>query len=121
MSARVLARHFMQKNRKQDETNEVIKGLDLEIKENEFVVLFGPGQCGKTTILNILSGLEPSSAGQVKINGNVVDGPKQDRGGMVFQTMAIFPWLTVMKNVSFGPRMNGMKKKEWKKKSSTLH
>ncbi len=111
-----ISKTFYAKNRKQDETNEVIKNLDLVIKENEFVVLFGPGQCGKTTILNILSGLEPASKGQVKINGDIVDGPKQDRG-MVFQTMAIFPWLTVMKNVSFGPRMNGMKKKEWKKKA----
>ncbi len=109
-----LGKTFYAKNRKQDETNEVIKDFNLSIKENEFVVLFGPGQCGKTTILNVLAGLEPASTGEIKINGQFVDGPKPDRG-MVYQTTALFPWMSVEKNVSFGPRMNGMKRAEWKK------
>ena len=113
IECRNLGKTFYAKNRKQDETNEVIKGLDLSIKENEFVVIFGPGQCGKTTILNVLAGLEPATTGEVKINGELVTGPKQNRG-MVYQTTALFPWMSVMKNVSFGPRMNGMKKKQWK-------
>lgn len=111
-----LCKTFYAKNRKQDETNEVIRNFNLEVRENEFVVLFGPGQCGKTTILNILAGLEEKSSGTVIVNDVEVNGPKPDRG-MVYQTTALFPWQKVMENVSFGPRMQGMKRSEWKKKA----
>ena len=90
----------------------VVKQFDLDVKENEFVVLFGPGQCGKTTLLNLLSGLEPPPTGQTVINGKVITEPGPDRG-FVYQTTALFPWLTVMGNVSFGPRVQGMKKDQW--------
>lgn len=92
-------------------TNHVINDLNLTVKENEFVVLFGPGQCGKTTVLNVLAGLEPASEGTVTVNGKTVAGPDPERG-FVYQTLALFPWYTVMKNVEYGPRMAGMKKKE---------
>lgn len=111
-----LCKTFYAKNRKQNEVNEVVRDLNLEVRENEFVVLFGPGQCGKTTILNLLAGLEPYTGGELKVNGQKVDGPKSDRG-MVYQTTALFPWMSVMKNVSFGPRMQGVKKQEWKKRA----
>ncbi len=109
-----MGKTFYAHNRKQDETNEVIRDLDLRIMENEFVVLFGPGQCGKTTILNVLAGLEPATTGDIVVNGIKVDGPKSDRG-MVYQTTALFPWMSVEKNVGFGPRMQGMKKSKRKK------
>ena len=89
---------------------DVIHDLNLSVKENEFVVLFGPGQCGKTTVLNVLAGLEPATAGEVIVNGKKVVGPDPERG-FVYQTMAIFPWFTVMKNVEYGPRMAGVPKK----------
>lgn len=92
-------------------SNEVLKGIHLKIRRNEFVVVFGPGQCGKTTLLNILSGLDSPSSGMVSHNGVAVDGPRPDRG-MVYQTTALFPWLTVMGNVEFGPKMRGEGKKE---------
>lgn len=93
-------------------TTPVVDHFDLQVKENEFVVLFGPGQCGKTTLLNIVSGLEEASTGTTYLNGKEIKEPGPDRG-FVYQTTALFPWLTVMGNVSFGPRARGMKKKEW--------
>ena len=97
-------------------TNHVINDLNLTVKENEFVVLFGPGQCGKTTVLNVLAGLEPASEGTVTVNGKTVAGPDPERG-FVYQTLALFPWYTVMQNVEYGPRMAGVSKKERREKA----
>jgi ABC-type nitrate/sulfonate/bicarbonate transport system, ATPase component len=94
----------------------IVERLDLRVEENEFVVLFGPGQCGKTTILNIMAGLESATAGKVVVNGKSVDGPGPDRG-VVYQTIALFPWYTVMQNVEYGPRMRGVPKKERREKA----
>ena len=91
--------------------NEVVRDLNLTVKENEFVVLFGPGQCGKTTVLNLMAGLEQTTEGTITVNGKKVVGPDPERG-FVYQTMALFPWFTVMQNVEYGPRMAGVKKKE---------
>ncbi len=90
---------------------EVVKNIDLEVKENEFLVLFGPGQCGKTTILNMIAGLESSSEGTVTVNGKKVLEPGPERG-VVYQTISLFPWLTVMGNVEYGPKVRGVKKEE---------
>lgn len=98
-------------------TTRVVDHFDLKVKENEFVVIFGPGQCGKTTLLNLLSGLETPTTGETVINGKKVTGPDPERG-FVYQTTALFPWLTVMGNVSFGPRVQGMKKAEWEKRAN---
>lgn len=97
-------------------TFRVIDKLDFKVKENEFLVLFGPGQCGKTTALNVLSGLEMPSAGEVRLKGKKITAPGPDRG-FVYQTTALFPWLTVMGNVSFGPKVRGLKKKEWRERA----
>ena len=97
-------------------TNEVIRDISVEVRENEFLVLFGPGQCGKTTMLNIIAGLEPSSGGTILHNGKPVNGPDASRG-MVYQTLAMFPWLTVMGNVEFGPKARGAAKSEYKKRA----
>ena len=75
-----LCKTFYAKNRKQDEENEVIRNLNLEVRENEFLVLFGPGQCGKTTILNLMAGLVEPTSGEIEVNGKKVDGPSKDRG-----------------------------------------
>lgn len=92
-------------------TVEIVEYLNLKVKENEFVVLFGPGQCGKTTILNIIAGLEPSTEGRVVVNDKLVTLPGPDKG-VVYQTISLFPWYTVMRNVEYGPRMRGVPKKE---------
>ncbi|HOG19972.1 MAG TPA: ABC transporter ATP-binding protein [Salinivirgaceae bacterium] len=116
ISCKGVSKTFIAKNRKQNEVNNVVEGLDLIVYRNEFVVLFGPGQCGKTTILNLICGLETVTAGEIIVNGSKVDGPKPDKG-MVYQTTALFPWMTVEQNVSFGPRMLGVPKPEWKKRT----
>lgn len=89
----------------------VINDLNLTVKENELLVLFGPGQCGKSTLINCMSGLEPVSSGTVEVNGKMVEKPGPDRG-VVYQRTALFPWLTVMGNVEYGPKVRGMSKKE---------
>ncbi len=90
---------------------DVIGKVDLTVAENELVVLFGPGQCGKTTLINCMSGLEPVTGGEVIVNGKRVEKPGPDRG-VVYQTTALFPWLTVMGNVEYGPKSRGVPKKE---------
>ena len=86
---------------------EVIDDLDIRVKENEFLVLFGPGQCGKTTVLNVMAGLEPTTKGKVIVNGKEVTKPGPERG-FIYQTLALFPWFTVLENVTFGPVMQGV-------------
>lgn len=89
----------------------IIDKISLNVEENEFIVLFGPGQCGKTTLMNMLSGLEKTDSGTVYMEEKVVENPHPDRG-VIFQSMALFDWLTVMGNVSYGPKVRGVKKKE---------
>lgn len=90
--------------------NLVISDLNFNVYENEFVVLFGPGQCGKSTILNLISGLESPTGGEIVVSGEKVSGPSPKRG-MVYQTTNLFMWYTVMQNVEFGPKMQGVPKK----------
>lgn len=90
---------------------EVVNDVSMEVKENEFVVLFGPGQCGKTTLINLIAGLELVSEGKMTVDGKKVEGPGPDRG-VVYQTTSLFPFCTVMGNVEFGPKSRGMGKKE---------
>ena len=94
----------------------VIEDISLSVKENEFVVLFGAGQCGKTTMINLLSGLEESTSGTVMLDGKVVKGPAPERG-VVYQTISLFPWLTTMGNVEYGPKVRGMSKTERRKRA----
>lgn len=96
--------------------NEVIKDISLEVRENEFLVLFGPGQCGKTTMLNIIAGLDRATQGKVYHNGSAVQEPDASRA-VVYQTLAMFPWLTVMGNVEFGPKARGTARTEYRKKA----
>ena len=77
----------------------------------EFLCVVGPSGCGKSTLVRILAGLEEKTSGQVLLQGTPVDGPGPDRG-MVFQGYTLFPWLTVKKNVMFGPEVNGHGKYE---------
>ncbi len=83
---------------------QVIKGVDLEIENGEFVVFVGPSGCGKSTLLRMISGLEDITSGTLEIDGKVVnDLPPKERGiAMVFQSYAIFPHMTVRENVAFG-------------------
>ena len=93
---------------------EVLRGLDLDVGQGEFLVLLGPSGCGKSTLLNCIAGLLDVSDGQIFINGRNVtwDEPK-DRGiGMVFQSYALYPQMSVEGNLSFGLRNAGLPKDE---------
>lgn len=88
-----------------------LNGVSLDIKENEFVCVVGPSGCGKSTLLNIIAGLSEPTSGAVYVDGVEVNGTGPERG-VVFQQYALFPWLTVQKNVEFGLKLKGMKEKE---------
>ena len=88
-----------------------LNGVDLEIKENDFICVVGPSGCGKSTLLNIIAGLEMPTEGAVYIDNKKIEGTGVERG-VVFQQYALFPWMTVLKNVMFGPRLQGKSKEE---------
>lgn len=85
----------------------VLDNITFDVNENEFLVLFGPGQCGKTTLLYMLAGIETPTAGFIAHNGKAVTRPDASRA-VVYQTMALFPWLTAKGNVEFGPKTRGV-------------
>ena len=84
-----------------------LNGVSLDIKENEFICVVGPSGCGKSTLLNIIAGLLDATSGAVYVDGKKVEGTGTERG-VVFQQYALFPWLTVIKNVMFGLKLKGM-------------
>jgi lactose/L-arabinose transport system ATP-binding protein len=89
---------------------QVIRDVDLDIADGEFVVFVGPSGCGKSTLLRTISGLEEPTSGQVLIGGeDVTDYDPSERGvAMVFQSYALYPHMTVAQNLGFGLRMGGM-------------
>ena len=93
---------------------EVIPPLDLEIEDGEFVVFVGPSGCGKSTLLRLIAGLEDVTSGVIEIDGrDVSDVPPAKRGlAMVFQSYALYPHMSVRKNIAFPLRMAGMEEGE---------
>ena len=88
-----------------------LNGANLEIRNNEFICVVGPSGCGKSTLLNILAGLLEPTSGEVLVDGKPVEGTSVDRG-VVVQHFALFPWLTVKKNVEFGLKLQKKSKEE---------
>ncbi len=95
---------------------EAVRGINLDIADEEFVVLVGPSGCGKSTTLRMIAGLEDISGGDIAIDGDVVnDVPPKDRDiAMVFQNYALYPHMTVAENMSFGLRLKRYPKAEIK-------
>ena len=89
-----------------------LTGLDLTVRRGEFVALLGPSGCGKSTALNCIAGLLPLTSGEIRLDDRRIDTlPPEDRGfGMVFQNYALFPHMTVRRNIGFGLLMRGMPK-----------
>lgn len=90
---------------------EVVEDVSFEVYDNEFLVLLGPGRCGKTVLLNIMAGILDADEGKVTLDGEEVKGPNPQMG-MVFQKTGLLPWLTVMENTEFGPKMRGISKEK---------
>jgi len=90
---------------------EALAPVDLTIPQGEFVCMIGASGCGKSTLLRIIAGFEEPTTGDVAIYGNAIAGPGSDRG-MVFQDYALFPWMTVRENISFGPRQRQLPREE---------
>ncbi len=85
----------------------VFEDVSFSVRDGEFVSIIGTSGCGKSTLLSLAAGLDGASGGAVYVDGNLVTGPGLDRG-VVFQEFALFPWLTVLGNISFGLRSKGV-------------
>jgi len=93
---------------------EAVRGFTVEIDPEEFVCLIGPSGCGKSTVLNVIAGFVEATSGSVKVDGHEIKEPSPDRG-VVFQDYALFPWLNVLENASFGLRMQQVGKETRRK------
>lgn len=106
---RVEVQHVSKSFQHNGATLEVLHDVSLFIEDGEFVSLLGPTGCGKSTLINLIAGLDFPDAGTVLVNGQPVAGPGPRRA-VVFQDAALFPWLTVLGNVEFGLRIAKMPK-----------
>lgn len=91
---------------------QALENVSLDLAEGELMSVLGPSGCGKTTLLNIVAGFLAPTSGRMILNGHDVTGPDAERG-MVFQQGALFEWMSVRENVSFGPRMKGQSEKQY--------
>ncbi len=91
---------------------EIVHGIDLDVKNDEFVVLLGPSGCGKSTTLRMVAGLEDITGGEIRIGDRVVNdvAPKDRKIAMVFQNYALYPHMTVAQNMAFGLKLQKMPK-----------
>ncbi len=100
-------------------TVEALDGIDLEVDDGEFVAIIGPTGCGKSTLFEIIGGLVEPTEGEVSLAGDPVTDP-DPRIGMVFQDHSTFPWLSVLENVTFGLRMNGVPETERRERAREM-
>jgi NitT/TauT family transport system ATP-binding protein len=96
-----------------------LEEIDLDVAEREFVAILGPSGCGKSTLLNMVAGFDPPTRGSVKVAGEEIVAPAPSRG-VVFQEPALFPWLTVMDNVVFGPKTRGQNAADYRSRAAQI-
>jgi len=96
-----------------------LRDINLQIPQGQFVCLLGPSGCGKSTLLNAIAGFSLPSSGVITADGQLITGPGPERG-MVFQEYALFPWMTVEKNIAFGLEIKGMAQAEIKQRVDQL-
>lgn len=89
-----------------------LERTSLDVEASQIVSVVGPSGCGKTTLLNLIAGFTQPTQGRVLVGGRPIERPGADRA-VVFQADAVFPWLTVRDNLSYGPRMRGLQRAEW--------
>jgi len=97
-----LSKEFIQKG---SQLVPVLADISVRVHDREFLVILGPGQCGKTTLLRIIAGLEKPTTGYIFLDGRAITGPGPDRG-LVFQSYMLFPWLNVLHNVEIGLKLS---------------
>lgn len=100
----------------ENEVRDAILNISFDVYDNEFLVILGPGNCGKSVLLNIIGGLEKPVSGNIYIDGEKIKGSDK-RISMVFQKLALMPWKTVMGNVEFGLQIAGVDKKTRRKEA----
>ena len=102
-----------------DKAFEAVSDVTLSIAPGEFVCLLGPSGCGKSTLLGALAGHIPVARGRLSVDGKTVDGPHPERG-IVFQHHTLFPWKSVLENVTFGPKMRGIGRRARRQKAEEI-
>jgi NitT/TauT family transport system ATP-binding protein len=96
-----------------------LQDIDLDVAQREFVAILGPSGCGKSTLLNMVAGFDHPTRGSVKVEGEEIVAPSPRRC-VVFQEPALFPWLTVMDNVVFGPKNRGQAAAEYRPRAAQI-
>lgn len=104
---------------KDDNSQKVLEDCSFCIQQGKLTVIMGPSGCGKTVLINLIAGYEKPTSGHIFIDGNPVTGPGPDRL-VVFQESALFPWMTVYSNVTFGCQVQGMNKSEIKDRAEFI-
>jgi NitT/TauT family transport system ATP-binding protein len=100
------------------ERTTAVKDLSFDIEGGEFASVVGPSGCGKSTLLYLIAGFLDETSGSITVDGNPIDGPGTDRG-VVFQDYALFPWRTVMENVTYGLEEQGYSREERRSRAQT--
>ena len=119
MGRRIIVDHVTKRFDPDDEQGLALENVSLQIEENQFVSIVGRSGCGKTTLLNMIAGFLHPTDGQVLVGDRPVTVPGPDRG-MVFQNAALFPWLTAIENIEFGPRNKGVPRKTRRSQAQEL-
>lgn len=114
ISIRDVRKSFREKD---GSTLNVLDGISLDVYENEFLVILGPGQCGKTVLLNMLAGLSEPDEGTIEFSGGT---PAKGDIGVVFQRYALFPWKTVIQNVEASQKFKGIPKQQRRAEAKDL-